>query len=632
MRTPSIETATAATVGTSDASNIQNWEEETMQRRISAGFAILLGSITFPVAAAAGEGHHGGPPVKCAELAAQILDDHGKQEVLQTGFPGKGLDVGPRSRVLAATSVIVPAGVDPPAQGGPFPSYCEVNLTLFPAINVRVGLPLSGADGGTGGADGAWNGKLQNLGGGGFAGSVGSVRGPIRAGYVGSSTDTGHGEAWCEKNSNHVGLNTPGPNPVPFGTGQCGLGGGAFVLDQGTPPRLIKWQVKDFITDGILAQTRWAMRLSRMYYDTPIRRNYWNGCSTGGRQGFEMAQRYGELFDGFLVGAPAMNWNRFQTGEFWPPVVVNNLLGDAGLPAAKYNAANAAAVAACDGLDGVVDGLISEPRRCTYDATQRLCVINPGDPTCLTPAEADAINKIWDGPRNLRGQRLWGGIPRGVSFGTLLFPNPFPTGPGKDPFPFILTWQANWVHENPFFDWKTIRLTDFGSEFQLGSRKFADWAATDDPDLDAVRRNGAKIVHYHGLADPLIVPFGSHNYVSRVFDRYGVHKTQSFMRSFFYPGNGHCGGGAPGAPLIDGGALLNALVNWVENGVAPDHIVAHNAAKTRSRKVCMYPNEAGYIGYGNTDDEASFQCIAHPKEPADLRADSQTARQSHEAP
>lgn len=608
-------------------------------RRRPVCLIALLGCIALPLApAAAGGGKggkHDGEPARCADIAAIVQSNHGNADFFAADFPGKGFNAGPRSRVLSATSAVVPAGVDPPGPGGPggpFPAYCEVNLTLFPAINVRVGLPLSSADGGTGGVEGAWNGKLQNLGGGGFAGSVGSVRAPVKGGYVGSSTDTGHNEAWCEANSNHVGLNTPGPNPVPFGTQQCGLGGGAFVLDQGTPPRLIRWQVKDFITDSLLAQTLWAKKLARLYYDHPIKRNYWNGCSTGGRQGFEMAQQYGELFDGFLVGAPAMNWNRFQTGELWPPVVVNDLLGDAGLPAAKYNAANAAALAACDGLDGVVDGLVSEPRRCNYSATQRLCVVNPGDPNCLTPAEADAVNKIWDGPRNQRGQRLWGGITHGTSFGTLLFPSPFPIGPGKDPFPFILTWQANWVHENPFFDWKTIRSTDFGSEFQLGSRKFAHDAATDSTDLDAVRRRGGKILHYHGLADALIVPFGSHNYASRVFDRYGVPKTQSFMRSFFYPGVGHCGGGGPGTPLIDGVALFETLVSWVENGVAPDHIVARNAANTRSRKICVYPSEAKYIGFGSTDDEASFECVAHDREPADLRAASQTARQSHEAP
>jgi hypothetical protein len=240
-----------------------------MTRRLSPCSAIVLGSLAFPLTAAAE-----GPP-RCADLAAMILSDQGNDELFATHFPGKGVNAGPRSRVLAATSAVIPAGVDP---GGPFPAYCEVNLKQFPAINIRVGLPLSGADGGSS-VDGAWNGKLQNLGGGGFVGSVGNVRAPVAAGYVGSSTDAGHNEAWCAGNSNHVGLNTPGPKPVPFGTGQCGLGGGAFVLDQGTPPRLITSQVKDFIADGILAQTLWAKRLAKLYYTGPVQRNGTTGTA-----------------------------------------------------------------------------------------------------------------------------------------------------------------------------------------------------------------------------------------------------------------------------------------------------------------------------------------------------------------
>jgi len=144
-----------------------------------------------------------------------------------------------------------------------------------------------------------------------------------------------------------------------------------------------------------------------------------------------------------------------------------------------------------------------------------------------------------------------------------------------------------------------------------------------------VKARGGKIIHYHGLSDPLIVPFGSQSYVSRLFQRYGVAATQSFMRSFFYPGNGHCGGGA--APLINSTDLFAALVDWVESGVAPDYIVARQnlgGGVTRSRKICKYPDEAAYTGAGSTDDQASFRCDIHAAEPADLAAASATARQS----
>ena len=516
--------------------------------------------------------------------------------------------------VLAATSVITPAA-------GTTPAYCQVNLTQYHAINIRVGLPLSTTDSGTGGIEGAWNGKVQNLGGGGFAGSVGSVTGPVASGYVGSSTDTGHSTAWC----NAINPDTGQPNSLL----NCGSGGAGFVLDRNN--NLIDYQVTDFITDSLHAQVTWALELTHLYYGMRAIRNYWNGCSTGGRQGFEMAQKYGELFDGFLVGSPAMNWNRFQTAELWPPVVVKDLVGPGGVSAAKSNAANAAAVAACDANDGVVDGIINEPRRCSFDARTLICTGAQNDPpTCLTPAEADAINKIWDGPRNQRGDRLWGGPTFGTSFGIVL-PG------GVNAGGLMLPYELYWVHQDPNWDWhQQLTLENFTAELKLSDQKFEATASTDDPDLnkvayrhflrpdlDKVRKRNGKIIHYHGIADPLIIPFGSYNYVSRVFDRYGVEDAQSFMRSFFYPGNGHCGGGA--APLINGTDLFNALVNWVENGVAPDYIVASQnlgGGITRTRKICNYPDEAVYKGSGSTDDQSSFKCVVHRTEPADLAANS----------
>src|SRR4051812_38463468 len=228
-------------------------------------FAVCaLSTLLFPIAAVAQVPH-------CADLAALIKTD---------------------PRVLAATSVIAPAA-------GNTPAYCQVNLTQFHAINIRVGLPLSAADNGTGGVQGAWNGKVQNLGGGGFAGSVGAVTGPVSTRYVGSSTDTGHNTAWCNAINPDTGQRNAQPN--------CGAGGAGFVLDPTNG--LIDWQVTDFITDSLYAQVTWSLNIARLYYATPAQRNYWNGCSTGGRQGFEMAQKYPELFDGLLVGAPAMNWN-----------------------------------------------------------------------------------------------------------------------------------------------------------------------------------------------------------------------------------------------------------------------------------------------------------------------------------
>jgi len=525
----------------------------------------------------------GAAATRCVDLAARILQ---------------------HENILAATSVIAPpAGITP--------SYCLVNVTQEPAINIRVGLPLSAGDGGTGGAPGkgAWNGKVQNQGGGGYAGGVGGVTGPVTSHFVGSSTDTGHSAAWCNAINPETGLPNSQPN--------CGLAGGGFVLEPDN--ELLRWQVKDFIKDGIHAQTRWALDLAEWYYGEKADRNYWTGCSTGGRQGFEMAQSFGNLFDGFLVGAPAFNWNRFIIAEHWPRAVATHVVGPTGLSPANSAAANNAAIAECDMNDGVKDGIINEPRRCTFDANALLCTGSPSDPaTCLTPQEANAVNEIWDGPRNRHGTRLWGGINKGTSFNTLL---PGGTGPSV----LIETYVINWMHQDPTFDSGSITPQSFPEEFESSYRKFKESASTDDPNLDRVKSHGAKIIHYHGVADPLIVPFGSYNYVGRVFERYGLRDAQSFMRSFFYPGVGHCGGGA--APQPDATALFNTLQDWVEKGVAPDYIVARQnltAGGVRTRKICKYPDEAVYKGSGSTDDEANFQCIVHREVPADLTADALT--------
>jgi feruloyl esterase len=240
--------------------------------------------------------------------------------------------------------------------------------------------------------------------------------------------------------------------------------------------------------------------------------------------------------------------------------------------------------------------------------------------------EAVVVNRIWDGPRNVRGQRLWGGIPRGTSFSGQV--------PGGINNLIIDQFVRFWLTQDPTFEWPAqITMENFGEYFELASRKFGNGIAeSDNPDLDTVRDSGAKIIHYHGTGDVLIMPFGAWKYSSDVMERYGVRKSQDFIRTFIYPESGHCGGGPAGTPLINTGDLFAALENWVENGVAPDHIVAQSSDQSRSRKICMYPNEAVYRGTGSTDDQRSFRCKVNREEPRDLKRESVTARLYHEAP
>jgi feruloyl esterase len=567
----------AAAAGRRNRAESHGHAEGTLMTRIApAAVAALLA-----VVAGAGEGDARQLP-SCAEIATK----HPILKKLQT-----------------VTSEIVPAGANA--------AYCRVEFKPVREINIRIGLPLNSVDGGTGGVEGDWNGKIQNLGGGGFGGTLGAVTGATNAGYVGSSTDTGHNNAWCTN---------------VLGRTNCAPGGAGFVL--GPNNELLWWQVKDFITQSLKEQVDWAERLARFYYGMKHVRNYWNGCSTGGRQGMEMAMKYGHKFDGILAGVPAMNWNRFQTGELWAGTVLHSMLGDTGITTAKVSAANAAALAACDGNDGIVDGILNEPRRCTFSAQTLICTGDPGDPaTCLTQAEADAIDKVWDGARNQAGERLWGGPPHGTSWTPFLATGP--AGVLNRPASLPFSYKQAWVEQDANYDYHDTTIGNFGTHFQKDDVKFKNFA-TDSTNLNKLRDRGGKLLTWHGGGDPLILPFGSWEYWGRVFKRYGgPANTDSFFRAFFFPGVGHCAGGAAPQPPN----LFNVLVDWVENGNAPDFLIGtQTMGASRTRKICKYPNEAVYTGSGSTDDEANFMCVVNTQIPQDLEDYMKTARRYKQAP
>jgi hypothetical protein len=482
------------------------------------------------------------------------------------------------------------------AASGPTTAYCRVDFVFsgesgpsagyLPGqsqrLTIRVGLPPNSADSTNPIAAGAvpWNGKNRDLGGGGYAGSVGGVTSSTNLGYVGTSTDTGHSAAQ----------------------------GGSFALN---PDGTLNYGlIEDFASDGVHEQHVWGVQLAQTYYGAAPVRRYWMGCSTGGRQGHEQAQHFPRDFDGILAGANAFNWDRFITAELWPQVVMNQWLG-APIAAAKLNAVTNAAITACDAQDAIPgDGIIQDPRACTYSAKSFLCSAYGGsssDPNCLNPREVSAVNQIWDGPRDAQGNRVWYDLERGASLTGLA---------GTTPFSIATDHFRYWIHQDPSFDWHTVTYASFVNDMLTSIAKFNDVIGTDD-DLNAFRAAGGKMITYHGLADTLIPSRGTYHYYNTVAQG-NYQATQQFYRFFPYPGNGHCGGvGAPasagvGAPLIDGEALFSALVNWVENGVAPDYIVATQTSPPsvagRTRKICMYPNVQVYNGSGSTEDQASFHC------------------------
>ena len=407
--------------------------------------------------------------------------------------------------------------------------------------------------------------------------------------------------------------------------------GGGFALNPANDT-LNEGLIVDFASRSLHEMTVKAKAVIKAYYGEPQKFAYWNGCSTGGRQGWMDAQRFAEDYEGILAGAPAFNWDRFIPAELWPELVMNL---DVGAPVSqtKLNAVNVAAVKACDGLDGVVDGVIGDPRKCHFDPHVLQCG-RPGAPTdgtCLTDAEADAVKQIWQGARGPRGQFLWYGLEPGASFAGLAN-STATTPPVARPFTITLDHWRLWIEQNPSFDWHSLTVATFAAGFRESQEKFHEVIGTDDPDISAFRHHGGKMITYHGWSDQLIFPRGSVNYFERVVAANGgLERVRDFDRLFMVPGMNHCAGGAGAVNFGQSGVVpvsldpehdaVLALQRWVEQGIAPDNFVAttdpqpRHAAEnpvdpaTFTRLLCPFPEVARYKGTGDPNSAASFVCV-----------------------
>jgi Tannase and feruloyl esterase len=446
---------------------------------------------------------------------------------------------------------------------------CVVTATVtHPAgdsVRVWIGLPLKD-----------WNGRFQGIGGAGFAGGrQASLVAPVAAGYVAGSTDTGHEG-----------------------------GSGSFALDA---RGRLQWDlIRDFAYRGIHDMTIVGKALATAFFGAAPKRSYFVGCSTGGYQGVTEAQRYPADYDGILAVAPAINWDRFLLSDLWPQLVMH----DTGtfVPACKFEAANRAAIAACDGIDGVTDGILDDPRRCLYDPAALVGVPTAGcDP--ITPREAAVVRQIWDGPRSVEGERLWYGLARGTPFGRLAGIGGTP--PTGRPFRIALEWLRFFLAQDPEFDLSTLTPARFEQLFIQAVQQYGAVLGTDHPDLSAFSRRGGRLIAWHGWADELIPAEGSIHYFDRLARRAGGYDdVRKFARLFMAPGVGHCSGGDGPRPVRE----FEALVAWVEDRRVPETLDAVRrdsaGAVIRARPVCAYPRVARYKGRGNPDEASSYQCRA----------------------
>jgi hypothetical protein len=356
-----------------------------------------------------------------------------------------------------------------------------------------------------------------------------------------------------------------------------------------------------------------SKEIVRRYYQTAASRSYFIGCSNGGRQALMSAQRYPDDFDGIVAGAPAANFMgvgaqfiKDQQVLFSNP----NKLDAPLLSPTLLKFVEQSILEKCDAIDGVKDGLMEDPRQCKFDlATLPVCKDDqPGD-QCVTATQRHALQVVYGETRNKSGV-IFQGQPfggEGEAAGWQAWVagvNPAMLNAQHAPnlrFAFGTEMFKNFVFADPNWDYSKYDLSTWQKDTALVSRE----VNATDPNLDAFKKHGGKLVLWHGWSDGGLSALGTVKY----FDDVAAHDAKSgdYLRMFMLPGVLHCGGG-PGPDTVD---WATVIADWVEKGQAPARVVAQKmvaGSVTRSRPLCAYPQRATYSGKGSIDQAESFEC------------------------
>ena len=473
---------------------------------------------------------------------------------------------------VAAGSFVPPGGKVAIAN---LPAFCRVTGAIKPSsdsdIRFEVWMPSAG-----------WNRRFQGAGNGGFAGSINylQMQAALGGGFATASTDTGH---------------------------QAGTTDAAWAL--GHPEKVV-----DFGYRAVHVMTVDAKAIIRAFYGEGAVRSYFSSCSNGGRQALMEAQRFPEDYDGVVAGAPANYWTHLLANSVWDLLAV---AGDSYIPAKKLPAIQAAALAACDALDGVKDGLIEDPSRCHFDPAGLQCQGAETD-ACLTAPQVTALKKLYAG-----------GVFPGYEPGGEAEPGgwlTWITGPAPEKslmFAFGTQFYKNMMFGDAAWDYHAF---DAGRDTKATDEKLAGILNATDPDLSRFRARGGKLILYHGWSDAAIAPRNAINYYQSVAVKMGASDARGFVRLFMVPGMQHCfGGSGPNSFGQFGGATGDAdhdigvaIERWVEQGIAPERIIATKrksdldpkSEAVRTRPLCAYPLVAHYKGSGSIEDVANFLCAA----------------------
>ena len=470
------------------------------------------------------------------------------------------------------------------------PAFCRVRGVSRPVagseIEFEAWLPLAG-----------WSGRLHMVGNGGYSSNIyyAQMVQRLLAGDVAVGTNTGHHGA-----------------DMSFGFGQ--------------PEK-----VADFAHRAVHESAVAAKAVTAAFFGTPARYSYFSGCSTGGYQALMEAQRYPADFDGIIAGDPGNNRTNLNLAFLWN-YLANHRPGDDRrqiLSNEDLRLINRAAVAGCDRLDGVADGVINDPRICRFDVASLQCAKGKYK-GCLSPLQLAAARRIYAGPRDARtGRALYPGYPFGAEGVMASADDAHPgwsgywSNPGKPGEPQRADFFRRWAFDDP--DWSWWRF-NWGSDVDAVRGKMSAAFDANDPDLRPFAARRGKLIMFMGWADPVGAPAEAINYYDAVAAR--TPATPSFMRLYMVPGMAHCAGG-PGAtnfssatrdsmpPVRDASHdMALALQDWVERGVAPQTLIAtryegEGAVRKVAfqRPLCVWPKVARYRG-GPTASAASFACVA----------------------
>jgi hypothetical protein len=359
----------------------------------------------------------------------------------------------------------------------------------------------------------------------------------------------------------------------------------------------------DFGYRGPHVTSQAAKAIVTAYYGEAPRYSYFDGCSDGGREGLQEAQRYPADFNGIVAGSPALMITEAMERFMWEARNGLDAQGNEVLPPEKLSLLHNAVISACDGRDGLVDGEIDDPRACQYDPAKLLCSGSQEQSSCLSAHQVEVARKFYAGPSTADGQKLY---PGGEPYGSELTwaGNGSFTRSGTNLANEFLKYMVYGDQKPPSFSWKDWKFTiDDLNSLKEGARIYD----ANNPDLIGLRDAGGKLIVWQGWADNAAGAYGTLDYYQAVQNRMGgLAATLKFARVFMVPGVYHCGGGY----LAYEEDLLGAMVSWVESGKAPDQVIATaqmQDGKLRTRPVYAYPMRARYKGAGDTNDARNFE-------------------------